>query len=71
MLIAILIINILTFALLLMWLSAWVQEVAKLKADIEMMSAYTRHAIVSKLVEKEYKSSDVEGKTFEELLELL
>lgn len=71
MVIAILIINILTFALLLMWLSAWVQEVAKLKVDVEMMSAYTRYAVVLKLVEKGYKSSDVKGKTFEELLELL
>lgn len=59
MLLVILILNILIFALLLMWICAMVQQVAILRADLNFIAMLLRHKFAKELVDKGFKSKDI------------
>ena len=70
MLVVLLIFNILTVVLLLMWVCAMIQQVAVLRADIEFVALINRHKLAKDLVDRGIKAKDV-PKTYEELEKLL
>ena len=59
MLLVILTLNILIFALLLMWICAMVQQVAIIRADVEFTAMLVRHKVAKELVDKGIKSKDI------------
>ena len=66
MLLVILTLNILIFALLLMWICAMVQQVAIIRADVEFTAMLVRHKFAKELVDKGVKSKDIPS-TLEEM----
>ena len=70
MLLATLILNILTFVLLLMWICAMVQQVAILRADLNFIATLLRHKFAKELVDKGFTSKDIPDK-IEEFNEFL
>ena len=59
MLLVILILNILTFILLLMWVSAMINQVAIIRADIDFMLKITRYKLAKKLITWGIKLEDI------------
>ena len=70
MLLVILTLNILIFALLLMWICAMVQQVAILRADLNFIATFLRHKFAKELVDKGFTSKDIPDK-IEEFNEFL